>query len=261
VDVEAMAALVHRHAPRLVALTHVPTSSGLVQPIAAVGSLCRDRNLLYLVDACQSVGQLPIDVSSIGCDFLSATSRKFLRGPRGSGFLFVADRVLDTELAPLFVDLRGASWTAGDVYALQSTARRFENWEFAYALVLGVGKAARYARDVGLHRIAQRTQGLAGRTRAGLRNAGLRVLDRGPALCGIVTVEIPDWEAEPFHQELEWRGVNSSVSTRAYAVFDFTEKGVAWALRVSPHYYNTEHEVDEAVSIIDELARRGPGLG
>ncbi len=255
VDVDALARLVRERRPRLVSLTHVPTNSGLVQPVEAVGRVCREHGVWYLVDACQSAGQLPLDVNAIGCDFLSATSRKFLRGPRGAGFLLASDRALAAGLEPLFVDMRGAQWQEADRYQTEATAWRFENWEFAYALVLGTGAAARYALAIGLDRIAQRTTALAEQLRAQLAAAGFRVLDRGSQRCGIVTVAIPAHDAESFRSELQRRGINSSISRREYAVIDFAQKGVEWALRLSPHYYNTEDELHGAVTAIVEIAR------
>jgi len=258
VDLDALRGLIERRRPRLVAVTHIPTNSGLVQPVEAVGALCRAFETLYLVDGCQSVGQRVVDVDAIGCDFFSATSRKFLRGPRGAGFLFASDRVLSAGLEPLFIDMQGAGWTAPDEYARVPTARRFENWEFAYALVLGTGAAAEYAQQVGMAAIAARTTELAGTLRARVVAEGLRVLDRGADRCGIVTIEISGWEPSPFHAALSERGINSTVSRRAYAVIDYDAKGVEWALRLSPHYYNTEDEVDEVVAAVAELvhARR-----
>ncbi len=116
VDLADMERLIEQYRPRLVAVTHVPTNSGLVQPVEAIGRLCRDRDVWYLVDACQSAGQLALDVQRIGCDFLSATLRKFLRGPRGAGFLFASDRVLQTGLELLLPDMRSATWTGPDTY-------------------------------------------------------------------------------------------------------------------------------------------------
>jgi len=254
VDVAALPALLRKHRPVLVAITHVPTNSGLVQPVEAIGALCREAGVWYLVDGCQSTGQLALDVSRIGCDFFSATSRKFLRGPRGAGFLYVSDRALRAGLEPLFPDMRGARWAAADRYEHAADARRFENWEFAYALVLGTGAAARYANTLGIPRIEARTCALATLARDLFQAAGLRVLDRGARRCGIVTVAIPAPDADKFHAVLEARGINTSVSRREYAVIDFAEKGVDWALRVSPHYYNTEGEVRQAVAAIRQLA-------
>lgn len=259
VDVDAMRALIRRRHPRLVAVTHVPTNSGLVQDVEAVGQACADANALYLVDACQSVGQLPIDAHAIRCDFLAATSRKFLRGPRGSGFLFASDRVLGSDLEPLFIDLQGATWTGPDTYERSATAQRFETWEFAYGLVLGTGAAARYARALGIEAIERRVSQLAERLRCGLREIGLRVLDRGLRLAGIVSVAIPGWEPAAFADALRARRINTAISRRAYAVIDSAEKGVAWSLRISPHYYNTEDEIAETVAVIGALVTRGGG--
>ncbi|MFD0348252.1 aminotransferase class V-fold PLP-dependent enzyme [Kitasatospora aburaviensis] len=135
----------------------MPTNSGLVQPVAEIGRHCRELDLLYLVDACQSVGQLPVDVEEIGCDLLTATCRKFLRGPRGSGFLYVSERVLRSGAEPLFIDMHGARWTAPGEYRPVDTAARFEEWEFPYATVLGCAAAVRYALRVGIAPVSRRT--------------------------------------------------------------------------------------------------------
>jgi selenocysteine lyase/cysteine desulfurase len=254
VDPKIAAKIVEHRRPKVLALTHVPTNSGLVQPVAEIGEICRETGTLFLLDACQSVGQIEMGVEALGCDFLSATSRKFLRGPRGAGFLYVSDRVLEAGLEPLFIDMRGARWLAPDEYLPAGCAKRFETWEFAWSLVLGTGAAVAYAMDVGIPEIAERTGALASRTRSRLSEEGLRVLDRGVQQCGIVTVEIPREDPFAFHDELERRGVNSAVSLREFAVIDYDNKGVTWALRISPHYYNTEDEIDMAVEHIVDLS-------
>jgi selenocysteine lyase/cysteine desulfurase len=257
VDVEAMAALMRARRPRLVAVTHVPTNSGLVQPVAEIGRHCRELGLLYLVDACQSVGQYPIDVTEIGCDFLTATCRKFLRGPRGSGFLYVSDRVLREGYEPLFIDMYGARWVEPGRYSPVETAARFEEWEFPYATLLGSAAAVRYAMDVGLEPVSVRTPALAARLRdrlAGL--SGVRLLDRGPAPAALVTFAIEGWQARPFKAAMDERGVNSALSFHEFALYDFGDKDVEWCLRLSPHYYNTEDEVDAVAAAVAELTRR-----
>lgn len=255
VDVAAMALLMRRERPRLVAATQIPTNSGLIQPVAEIGRHCRDLELLYLVDACQSVGQLEVDVEEIGCDFLTATCRKFLRGPRATGFLYASDRVLAEGLEPLFIDMHGARWTAPGEYQPAETARRFEEWEMPYAAVIGSARAVQYAREVGLPAIADRTRRLSADLRkllAGLPN--VRVLDHGTQLGALVTIAVEGWEPEPFKQALDGRGVNSALSFREFAQFDFgVDKDVDWALRLSPHYYNTADEVDAVVDAIREL--------
>ncbi|MGW0480927.1 aminotransferase class V-fold PLP-dependent enzyme [Nonomuraea sp. NPDC003214] len=256
VDVPAMAALMREHRPRLVSATHIPTNSGLVQPVAEIGAHCRELDLLYLVDACQSVGQQPVDVAEIGCDLLTATCRKFLRGPRGSGFLYVSDRVLRDGYEPLFIDMYGARWVAPDRYEPVDSAARFEDWEFPYATVLGSAAAVAYARRVGMDAIARRTPALAALLREGLAAIpGVRVLDRGPALGALVTFAIEGWQARPFKAALDARGVNSALSFRELAQYDFGDKDVEWALRLSPHYYNTEDEVGHVTEAVAGLVR------
>lgn len=254
VDVPAMVALMRERRPRLVAVTHVPTNSGLVQPVAEIGRHTRELELLYLVDACQSVGQLPVDVAEIGCDFLTATSRKFLRGPRGAGFLYASDRVLASAMEPLFIDMRGADWTTPDGYTRSETAKRFEQWEMPYALVLGSAESVRYAREIGINQIAARSGALAAALRDRLRELdGIRVLDQGPALAAIVTFTIEGWEAQPFKAALQAKGINSSLTGRSSAQYDFADKDIDWCLRLSPHYYNTEAEVDRVADEIKSL--------
>lgn len=180
VDPESVRRLVKKHNPRLVLTAWVPTNSGLVQDVQKVGKVCAEAGVPYLVDACQAVGQLPVDVAVLHCDFLAATSRKFLRGPRGLGFLFVSDRMLERNIQPLYLDTRGATWTHTNSFHLEAGAKRFENWEFPYALVLGLGAAAEYALEVGIEAAGRRASSLAEYCRDQLsRLEGVRILDRG----------------------------------------------------------------------------------
>ncbi|MET0136505.1 MAG: aminotransferase class V-fold PLP-dependent enzyme [Kibdelosporangium sp.] len=258
VDVPAMAELMRSLRPRLVAATHIPTNSGLVQPVAEIGAHCRELDLLYLVDACQSVGQYPIDVERIGCDLLTSTCRKFLRGPRGSGFLYVSDRVLEAGYEPLFIDMHGARWVEPDGYRPADTAARFEEWEFPYATVLGCVEAVRYARNVGIEAIVRRTPALATDLRDKLAAVpGVRTLDRGPQLGALVTFAVEGWQPQPFKAALDQRKINSALSFREFAQFDFGDKDIDWCLRLSPHYYNTDEEIDQTVAAVAELAAGG----
>ena len=150
VDPQSVRELLDTRRVRLLAVTWVPTNSGLVQPVEALGEIAESAGVPYLIDACQAVGEIPVDVARLRCDYLSATARKFLRGPRGIGFLYVSDRALTRGDHPLLIDMRGADWVTADTFRLAADARRFENWEFPYALVLGLGEAASYAIAVGV---------------------------------------------------------------------------------------------------------------
>jgi selenocysteine lyase/cysteine desulfurase len=261
VDPDSVRAQLRDPHVRLLAVTWIPTNSGLIQPVEALGEIATAAGVPYLIDACQAVGQIPIDVHRVRCDFLSATARKFLRGPRGIGFLYVSDSALERGLFPLYIDMRGALWKTADTFALTPDARRFENWEFATALVLGLGAAAQYATGVGVERAGQRARALAARLRAALAaQPGARLLDRGAELAAIVTVEIAGKAAPILVRELRARGINTSATLRDYAVIDMDDKRAAAAIRLSPHYYNTEAELDVAVEAIrtlgsDSLAR------
>lgn len=254
VDLHVMEETIHRRRPKLVAVTHVPTNSGLVQDVASIGTMCRARDILYLVDGCQSVGQMPVDVEAMECDFFSATSRKYLRGPRGAGFLFVSDRVLDRGLEPLFPDLRGADWIADDLYQPAPDARRFETWEFSWGLVLGTGAAARYANEIGLESIQGRARGLAEELREQLPDIpGARVLDRGRELGAIVTASFDGHEPADLVARLRSMGINTSAQTRIDAVIDYDTKGVDGSLRMSPHYFNTEADLEALLGALREI--------
>jgi selenocysteine lyase/cysteine desulfurase len=254
VDPEEVRRLVSRRRPTLVALTWIPTNSGLVQPAEEVGRICQEANVPYLVDACQAVGQMPIQVERLGCDYLAAATRKFLRGPRGLGFLYVSDKRLKAGAHPLLVDMHGATWTEADDFELTPDARRFESWEFAYALVLGLGAAAEYALDVGLEAARDRARELAAYARSRLASLPrVRVLDRGPELCAIVTAAVAGREAKEIKLALRARGINTSSPHREDAVIDMDEKGTSSAIRISPHYYNTREEIDTAIDALQEI--------
>src|SRR5207237_324924 len=247
VDPESVGQLARDPRTRLVAVSWVPTNSGLVQDAAAVGGVCAELEVPYLVDACQAVGQMAVDVHELRCDYLTGTGRKFLRGPRGVGFLYASDRTLERGAFPLFVDMRGAEWTDPDAFRLADGARRFENWEFAYALVLALGEAARYALAVGSAG-GERAGALAADLRQRLAALpGVRVLDRGRELCAIVTIDVRGYDAADLKLRLRERGVNTSSSDRDDGVLDMDEQRATTVLRFTPHYHNTADEIDAAV--------------
>ena len=254
VDPAAMAEMIERHRPRLVSVSHVPTNSGLVQDAAAIGAACREHDVLYLLDACQSIGQMPVDVKALGCDFLTTTARKFLRGPRGIGFLYISDRALEQGLTPVSVDSRGAHWVEADRFELVDDARRFENWEFAWSLILGAAAAARYASALGLDRIEKRIRHLAALLRTGLAEIpGVRVLDRGREQCGIVTIAVAGREPRDIVLALRKHRINTQAQRRDSAVIDYDAKGVKGSVRFSPHAFNTEDEVRVAIEALGRV--------
>jgi selenocysteine lyase/cysteine desulfurase len=257
-DLEDFEQLLKKHQPKLAAVTHVPTNSGLVQDVEAIGAMCRQQDVLYLVDACQSAGQMPLDVQRIGCDFLTATMRKYLRGPRGAGFLFASDRVIERGLEMMTPDMRGANWTGANSYESAPSALRFEYWETPPALILGSKAAAEYALNLGLEWIEARVTQVSQLTRKLLTEIpGVQVLDRGTKLAGIITAHSERWEPKRLMTSLQQENINCRISTRGVAQIDFHKKGVEWALRISPHYYNTEFEIRQLMDVLEHSSKGG----
>lgn len=241
---------------KVVALTHVPTSGGLVNPAAEVGRIARGTGAVYLLDACQSAGQMPLDVEALGCDVLTAASRKYLRGPRGLAFLYVRRTLVET-LEPPLIDNHAARLTGLHGYAWRDDARRFEHWERNVAGVLGLGAAIDYARGVGLEGIWERVRMLGERLRSALSELpGVAVRDAGAVRCGIVTFTVEGVAAGEVRRSLGDRRINVSTALRAETRLDMETRGLPDLVRASVHYYNTEEELASLVQGVTALGGR-----
>ncbi|MCP9756858.1 aminotransferase class V-fold PLP-dependent enzyme [Lacihabitans sp. CCS-44] len=239
--------------PKLVAITQVPTNSGLVQPVTEVGKLCKKYDILYLLDACQAVGQMVVDVQEIACDFLNATGRKFLRGPRTSGFLYVSDKALNLGLEPLFIDRRGADWVEAENYVSINSALRFEPKEVGVEII-GLAESLAYTNRIGIDNIEEYNKTLGERLRSNLSQINdLVLLDRGLVQSNIITFYIKNKTLEQVEAHLKANKVYYSPSLKSYAIIDFTKKGVDWAIRFSPNYFNTIEEMDAVSEIVNQL--------
>ena len=256
VCVESLRAMIDDRV-RLISITHVPTNGGLVNPVEAIGAVAREHGIFYLVDACQSAGQIALDVDAIQCDALTATGRKFVRGPRGVGFLYVRRSRLES-LHPPMIDLFSAQWLAPDRYELRADARRFENWENNYAAKLGLGTAIDYALEIGLDAIEAEVVRLADRLRQQLASIpGVTVQDIGARKCGIVTFSVDGVEASTVQSRLSSQNIMTSVSSPASTLIDARRRQLPDLVRSAVHYFNTDEELDRLVDCVASYSAAG----
>jgi len=252
-DVAALRAMLDERV-RLVAVNHVPTNGGLVNPAEEIGRAAREAGVIFLLDSAQSLGQLPTDVRKIGCDILASTGRKFLRGPRGTGLLYVR-RDLIEKLEPPFLDIHAARWGARDRYEIRGDARRFENWETNYAAKIGLGVAVEYAIGWGMDAVWERVSGLAATLRERLGEIpGVTVRDLGAVKCGIVTFTVEGRDPREIRRRLGAQGANVTASLAEYARLDMEQRRLAGVVRASVHYYNTEEEVERFCRLVATMA-------
>ena len=252
IDVDAIDDLITDRT-RVIALTHVPTQGGLINPAVAVGKKAKALGLIYMLDACQSAGQVPLDVQDIQCDVLSGTGRKFLRGPRGTGFLYV-NRAFIEQIDPPFVDLHTTDWTHDNDYRLIDGAKRFENWESYVAGRVGLTAAVRYANAIGMDAIRQRVDHLATTLRAGLSDiTGVDLHDQGVEKSGIVTFTKRNRTASDIAATLQTRHINVSVTNFKSARIDLGGRNLQDITRSSVHYFNNENEIDRFCETVKSL--------
>lgn len=240
-----------KYRPVLVSVTHIPSNSGKIQDVEQIGHLCEKYDIWYIVDACQSVGQMDIDVTKIKCDFLSATGRKFLRGPRGTGLLYVSDKALEAGLEPLLIDMRGATWDTENSYKPSGSATRFELWEANYSNILGLSEAIRYAVSIGLENIRAYNLELCQLLKEQLQTIpDIRITEEGSQTGSIVTFTSDTKTLDEYKNTLDMANISYSVGYRHFALIDLNKKNVDWVIRFSPHYFNTTDEILQVGEIL-----------
>ena len=252
-DLAALEAMLDERV-KLISISHAPTSNGLINPVEAIGRIAKARGILYLVDACQTVGQMPIDVDKIGCSFLTGTGRKFLRGPRGTGFLWVREDLIKRYEPPL-IDFHAAKWVDDDRYEVRHDARRFECWESYVAGRIGLGVAVDYALDLGLDAIRERVRYLAATLRKEIAAVpGALVTDQGLEQSGIVTFSLAGRQPAEVKTELMSRCAAVTIATCQSSRMSMIPRGLEeGVVRASLHYYNTEDEIERFGNFLREL--------
>jgi selenocysteine lyase/cysteine desulfurase len=253
IDLEALEAEIKKGGVKLVSITHIPTNGGIVNPAEGVGDICERYGIWFLLDACQSAGQYPLDVKKLKCHFLSATGRKYMRGPRGTGFLYVNRAVID-QISPWSLDLHSAEWVGPEKYEVRTDARKFEKWESNLGAKIGLSEAARYCEEAGIENIWMRVQILGARLREGLSQIpGTEVLDMGRLKSGIVTYRSDQLKASKIKYMLASENINTSMAVASGTLLDMQERSIDTAVRASVHYYNTEEEIEKFLNIMTKL--------
>ena len=240
---------------KLISISHVPTSGGLINPVSEIGRVALSAGVPYLLDACQSAGQLHLDVDDIGCDMLSATGRKFLRGPRGTGFLYVRESIMES-LMPPFLDLHSAVWVPPESFKMRPNARRFENWENYVAGKIGLGTAVDYALDIGMDGIEKRIKDLAENLRTRMSNmSGVAIQDLGQEKCGIISFSIKEMDPDLLVSQMSKWGINISTTSSVSTPYDMQQRNIQLMNRLGIHYYNTESEIDHFLECLQKMGK------
>jgi len=255
IDIRALATLIDDKV-KLISITHIPTAGGLVNPAKEVGRIAKAAGIPFILDSCQSVGHIPIDVEEIGCDVLCVTGRKYLRGPRGTGLLYVRKALLE-ELEPPVLDQHAAVLLSPTEYKIRADAKRFENWEQYFAGKFALGKAIDYSLSWGLDSIKHRVYGLADALRRKLSSIdGITLTDEGVEKCGIVTFVSKYMEPADIKTYLATHKINVSTSKGSGSLVSFQERGLTEVVRASVHYFNTEEEIDYLTEVLNSIVRK-----
>ena len=255
IDIQALKNLIDDRV-KLISITHIPTGGGLVNPAREIGKIARSEKIPFLLDSCQGVGQIPIDVEEIGCDVVCGTGRKYLRGPRGTGLLYVRKALIE-KLEPPLLDLHAATLLSSKDYRIRSDAKRFENWEQYFAGKAALGAAIEYALSYGLDSIRSRIYQLADNLRDKLEHIdGIKMTDEGLEKCGIVTFMTARMSPSDIKGSLRKQRINVSISEGSGNLVSFQHRGLTGVVRASLHYYNTEQEIDYFIETLNTLLER-----
>lgn len=254
IDINALSNLIDDKV-KLISITHIPTGGGLVNPAKEVGKIAKTAGIPFILDACQSVGQIPIDVEEIGCDILCITGRKYLRGPRGTGLLYIRKALLD-KVEPPVLDQHASELISPTEYAIRKDAKQFENWEQYYAGKFALCEAIDYSLSWGMESIQQRVYKLADILRHKLSKIDCIILtDEGVEKCGIVTFVCECLEPSEIKALMAKHKINVSTSKGSGSLVSFQSRNLSEVVRASVHYFNTENEIDYFIEVLNDFVR------
>jgi cysteine desulfurase / selenocysteine lyase len=253
VDLTAMSTQLADDRIALVSVTAIGTHSGNVNPMLGIGRLVSARGVPLFVDGCQALGHLEVDVRKWGCSVFTGTGRKWLRAPRGTGMLWVAEELVD-RFAPPGIDGVSTSWTSTAGFTMAKGMQRFESFEGPIAARVGLASAVDDALALNRHDVAAHIAITADQFRADLAcNPRVTVHDTAAHRSGIVTFSVSGATPSSVVAAAAERGVSINVSTATWAALDMDAKGLSQVVRVSPHIFNTANELERVIDAVDEL--------
>jgi cysteine desulfurase / selenocysteine lyase len=256
IDVDALERIIDERV-KLIAVTWLPANGGLINDAAGVGRVARAARIPYFLDAGQAVGQLPIDVKTIGCDILKSAGRKHLRGPRGTALLFVRSD-FSPRLEPAFFDVQGSTLSEANVPTIRKDARRFEMQETSIAALIGMGVALREASNLGVERTWARIRSLADFARRELKRIpGVEVHDLGAEQSGLISFAVDGIAPMQLKEKLATKGINIGANGVAYTPLDMRARSLQEIARLSLSYLTTQHEIEASLQAIKALTKHG----
>lgn len=243
---------------KLITVSHLSNASGALQHIEKICEIAKKRDVLTLINASQTLGLIPINVQELDCDFLTGCGRKWLRGPEGSGILYIRESLVES-IEPTIIGWGGTTWDfETNEYYYLSTARRVEAGCPIVPSILGLGAAIDYAQNIGIEEIVTKVEAL---TRYSFQQ--LSVIE-GIAIYGPKNIEnrlaIIPFNVEGLHPDeitnyLEKNNIIIESGT-FMANMLLQHYGINKMVRISPHYFNTKVEIDFIVTLIKFLKKR-----
>ena len=234
---------------RLVALSAVQFLSGFRPDLATIGKICRERGIVFAVDGIQAVGAVTIDVVGMKIDALAAGCQKWQLGPQGGGFLYVTEE-LQAQIQQAYLGWLSVKdpWKFFDYeQGPAPSARRYEPGTLPVPSLWGMHAALGLLLEWGMPEVEERLLMLTGTLQQMLRGAGLSLLTPSETArrAGIITLQLPEkTDGRALMRELQRRSITASL-----------REGY---LRLSPHFYNTDEEMEITAEAILECTRPTP---
>jgi cysteine desulfurase / selenocysteine lyase len=242
---------------KLIAISHAVAHGSIINPVEEIGKLAKKYGAYYIVDGCQTVGQIKVDVQSIQCDAYMTTGRKWLCGPRGTGFLYVKS---SSQMRTTQLDLASADLIFDDNLNLirievRNDAKQFELWEKSFANLLGLSSAIEECLESKIEVISVKIQELSNKLRfAASSNENIKLIGKTISLSGILGFYLDDYSKESYVQN-EFDKFDLRISTMSDwdCPMHFPKNGANKIFRLSPHFYTDNDTIEKACEIISKI--------